>query len=1378
MASSSSSSSSSVSYVYDVFLSFRGEDTRKTFVDHLYSALEQRHIRTYKDDVTLPRGESVGPALLKAIEESRHAVIIFSKNYADSSWCLKELVHIMKCRAENGQIVMPVFYDVDPSEVRKQKGDFGKAFSRQEMKNVNKAAKSWRKLFSKQEVEDTTKAESWKKALVDASNISGWEPKNVANGHESKVIKKIVDTIFSGLFPLNSDIDEGLVGMRARSQDLISQLKIGSGGVRMVGIWGLGGGGKTTLATSVYMEIIRHFKSHCIIENIRDESCKAGLKKLQGDILSALYKTKLEVYSVAEGKRKIKSMLCHSNVLVILDDVDDLDQLEALAGSPNWFGDGSRIIITTRDKHLLKKHKVDHVSRVRLLSHDEAIWLFNSHAYNEEKHIKDYEKLSLQAVSYADGLPLALKVLGSFLYDKDAKEWMSTMDRLRDIPESEIVDKLKISYDGLKPVEKELFLDIACFFRGKFKEHAMEIFDACGFYPEIGIKVLKQKSLITIDSIGRFGMHDLIQEMGHYIVRGEHPNNPEKHSRVWKDAEVSNMCFGDATVENYQIEAIEFGHNIHRPQVIMFISKMKKLRWLCLSMVHAENMEAPNCLFLDSFQATNLVFFKLGGSKQKLLWKGYKHLPQLKVLELKSLGGLFSTPDFNGLPLLQKLELESCGELEEIHPSLGNHRSLKYVSVSGCSKLRMFPTIVRMEQLESLHISSYDESLVFPEIHANLECLVKLDLYHIQIDALLSSIGERCTNLIYLRLQRCFSLNSTEVKFDGLKCLKEFRCSNGPVKFPFPLLLTCSLRKLDLSGCCFEDGEIQSDIGELSNLQDLNLSCNNFSKLHFSLSQLTRLKLLNLTDNERLVKLPELPSSIAIIIADGCVKLTSIGDLNENCKWLCHISLNESTVIDGNRLVQSMLKGNAIKNDYMLLRIRGVEIPKQFRNCLYDGEKCRLPLPENWCNDFCGFLICTVVEDPVYSWTSPYITIKEEASDDMRGMFHDVVWGESFGGKLTWVWYVSFASLRRTEWWNPTHKNVSFCIDWYDYSTYSTAIGIGGASLVPMNNGSGLTDTSTDSSEFTDHHTPKFSIHQDSKVITFGAGVADLVQGVSKLSHLSKLARESDTANRTMEADRLHTMFLAMADARAVLIKPAGRLHNMMTLDVVPLSKKQRFTKETMEKIAPLANCLGITSWKEQLETYSFFKYLNLEQHDDLSSQLLKSFDEATVTSAADQLEQSLQEGLSYHVLYGRHKSLKKLAMDEIHDIHGLRLIVENEEDCYKALQLVHQLWSEEPGKFKHYIKHPKCYGYKESVCKHSSFVLQMVEWARWVITWQCENIGEYKACVDYNEAIKPPCTFPFHSEDCPHSYKHCSGSDRPVFVIMIENDKADALQI
>lgn len=109
---------------------------------------------------------------------------------------------------------------------------------------------------------------------------------------------------------------------------------------------------------------------------------------------------------------------------------------------------------------------------------------------------------------------------------------------------------------------------------------------------------------------------------------------------------------------------------------------------------------------------------------------------------------------------------------------------------------------------------------------------------------------------------------------------------------------------------------------------------------------------------------------------------------------------------------------------------------------------------------------------------------------------------------------------------------------------------------------------------------------------------------MSKLTHLSKLARDHDTADRVVEADRLHTMFLAMANARAVLIKLAHRLYNMMTLDALPLIKQQRFAKETIEIFVPLANRLGIYSWKEQQENLCF-KHLNLEQHEDLSSKLL-----------------------------------------------------------------------------------------------------------------------------------------------------------------------------
>nr|CAD1826117.1 unnamed protein product [Ananas comosus var. bracteatus] len=308
----------------------------------------------------------------------------------------------------------------------------------------------------------------------------------------------------------------------------------------------------------------------------------------------------------------------------------------------------------------------------------------------------------------------------------------------------------------------------------------------------------------------------------------------------------------------------------------------------------------------------------------------------------------------------------------------------------------------------------------------------------------------------------------------------------------------------------------------------------------------------------------------------------------------------------------------------------------------------------------------------------------------------------------------------------------------------------------------------------------------------FGAGVADLVEGVSKLSHLSKLARDNNTASNTLEADRLHTMFLAMADARAVLIKLADRLHNMMTLEALPMVKQQRFAKETLEIFVPLASRLGISSWKEQLENICF-KHLYPEEHKDLSSKLLMSFDEALITSAVKKLEKSLKhEGVPYHVISGRHKSLysiylkmlkKNLTMDEIHDIHGLRLdyIDHPKSNGYQSLHTV--VLGEDMLPFEVQIRTREMhlqaeYGfaahwrYKEGSCKHS-FVLQMVEWARWVVSWQCETMSKERvSSFGDSSVIRPPCPFPSHSEGCPYSYTRQCNHDGPVFIIMMENEK------
>ena len=144
-----------------MFLSFRGKDTRNNFIAHLEAAFKQKGINTYIDNA-LKRGENISPALLKAIEESRISVIVLSQNYASSSWCLDELATILECKERKGQIVLPVFYKVDPSEVRHQRNSFGEAFVKHEERFKD----------------DQMKVQRWKTTLKEVANLSGCDLKN------------------------------------------------------------------------------------------------------------------------------------------------------------------------------------------------------------------------------------------------------------------------------------------------------------------------------------------------------------------------------------------------------------------------------------------------------------------------------------------------------------------------------------------------------------------------------------------------------------------------------------------------------------------------------------------------------------------------------------------------------------------------------------------------------------------------------------------------------------------------------------------------------------------------------------------------------------------------------------------------------------------------------------------------------------------------------------------------------------------------------------------------------------------------------------------------------------------------------------------------
>ena len=158
-SSSSSSSSSTRRWNYDVFLSFRGEDTREGFTSHLYKALCDKGINTFIDD-KLHRGEGISKELVQVIQNSSILVIVFSENYAESIWCLDELAKIVECNEKDPEVqILPVFYNIDPSEIRNQKGNFGKALAKHEKKLKD------------------NKVQRWRDALIKAANASGWHYK-------------------------------------------------------------------------------------------------------------------------------------------------------------------------------------------------------------------------------------------------------------------------------------------------------------------------------------------------------------------------------------------------------------------------------------------------------------------------------------------------------------------------------------------------------------------------------------------------------------------------------------------------------------------------------------------------------------------------------------------------------------------------------------------------------------------------------------------------------------------------------------------------------------------------------------------------------------------------------------------------------------------------------------------------------------------------------------------------------------------------------------------------------------------------------------------------------------------------------------------------
>ncbi|KAF3779317.1 Disease resistance protein, partial [Nymphaea thermarum] len=689
-----------------------------------------------------------------------------------------------------------------------------------------------------------------------------------SNKKEVELIQEIVERVGGCNDNVMLPVAEHPVGIDSRVEEVMELLSIGEGDVKMVGIYGMGGVGKTTLAKEIYNRLQGTFEKAIYIERIKDRAKKKdGLPKLQEEFLCKVFKDgNKKIRNLSEGSAEIRRRFPGKRVLVVLDDVDHGDQLQALAGGGDWFGEGTKILITTRDVQLLDAHPVHKKYQVHELNSSESLHLFSRHAFKTDQPSKEFMEISKKIAKAAGGLPLALEILGASLSTETEKEaWEEVKTKLRSSGYSKIDKCLRTSYAGLNKNEKEGFLDIACFFLGQKKDEVIDIWKGCHFdAPVLTVNSLFHKCLLKVDDfIGRLHMHDLLRDMGRVIG---------SRSRLWNQKEVwdvleehkgTNKIKGIICKKYMEGEGKSFNaiHSLvpneqERESVdVEAFTNMSNLQFLLLENINLKgdfsrmprslrSLKWTGCSMQtlpDNFNIQKLGCLKLDSRKIVQFWSDNciskeKVFTNLKVLDLSECGKLKKLPDFSHSLNLEKLRLTGCCSLTDIPKSIGNSTKLKMIDLIRCYALQSLPSSIgRLTKLEHLVLHSCFSLSRLPNSIENLTGLRKLEVSYCQSLLALPNSIKNFTRLEELSLTSWASFSTLPHFIENLT----------------------KLRSLDVSHCdCLS--ALPSSIGNLTRLKRLMLnSCKSLSALPNSIENLTGLEELELANCESLSTLPD-----------------------------------------------------------------------------------------------------------------------------------------------------------------------------------------------------------------------------------------------------------------------------------------------------------------------------------------------------------------------------------------------------------------------------------------------------------------------------------------------------------------------------------------
>ncbi|KAF8035060.1 hypothetical protein BT93_C1172 [Corymbia citriodora subsp. variegata] len=752
---------------YEVFLSFRGPDTRATFTDFLYTSLIDAGIRAFKDDEDLRIGEEFASELLQAINQSKISIPIFSNDYVSSTWCLKELIQMVKCRKTRGQKIMPIFYDVEPSEVRNQIGGYGKAFLSHE---------------NKKRYDEETILE-WKAALKEVSFLKGWDLYNMPNRREGEFARNLTRKVFSELKKAYLVVSDCLVSVDNHVDAIMKMIGAQTSETRSIGIYGMGGIGKTTIAKVIYNQLFENFEGCCFLSNIREMSKPKGIECLQNQLISDILKKKCtDIRNIDDGIKIIKDRLLNKRVLLLLDDVHEKSQTDALIGKGDWFGKGSKLIVTTRNQELLDVLKVDCRYELTVMNPNQSLRLFSKHAFRRDSPLDEYHDQSIRAINIAQGLPLALEIIGSLLSCTKKKMWNDILEKLENVPHVEVQRKLRISCDALEVRQYHIFLDIACFFIGYDKDIVVHFWEKSKFFPVEAMEVLQNMSLIKITKENEVWMHDQLRDLGREMVRQKSNEKIEKQSRVWdpkqgmdllrkfkgnKEVEALRLKFDhwqyrftyedivglsnlrflaiDGSTENFHAEERLLWHEL--PSNVLPNNDFQQnsdllpqLRWLSWHQI-------PLAFKITNFSMEDVVILDLSESEIRHDWKGWSHMKMmknLKVLNLTSCNLLERTPTFSAPTNIERLILQGCKSLIKIDKSICQLKHLAYLDASSCQNLCWLPDELGgdLVSLEYLNLSQCISLERLPDSVWNLKSLIELNINWTRIKELPKSVGK------------------------------------------------------------------------------------------------------------------------------------------------------------------------------------------------------------------------------------------------------------------------------------------------------------------------------------------------------------------------------------------------------------------------------------------------------------------------------------------------------------------------------------------------------------------------------------------------------------------------------------------------------------